>query len=207
MKKNWLSIVIVIVVLFLGFAVYTAIQRSTTGERVSFKFADQNGYVRLLNKDGVETARFYNDITLDLEKGSYMLVAESEDYAVENYGVNVEGTMEVKISYVFSGKRLEELLTQELADEFDEKLSVAYPMQMRDHIVTKRRLFGEANWAGVIVESRAGREDNIQSVYRVVFRKNGAEWNMMGRPELILTMDSHPNVPLGILEQINRLGV
>ena len=202
MSKKQVLIVVLIVILVGVCGIFWF----SNFKRVSFVFSGDKKDIVLV-KDDREVDHFSNDKSVWLRKGEYELNTKESDYAVMNSAFDVNKSAIINIDVIYSDRKLEELLTSEVKGKLDSIIYEKYPEQMRDFVVKEGKLFWHAEWYGVILETKTGQADGTSLPYRVVMSKNGGVWKMVGIPELVLTTNTHPNVPYEILSEINKLAL
>ena len=105
----------------------------------------------------------------------------------------------------FSDARLEEMMDNGARNELIDVIFTTYPVEMVGFEVRGMRLFGRGEWAGVVLETKKGQEDGTEITYGVVVKKTDGGWEIVGRPELVVTVYTHPEVPVEVLRMVNEL--
>jgi len=174
-------------------------------KRVQVEFVGSVRGVVILNSVGDEVVRVDENRAVWLRRGEYRIRAASGDYAVLGESFWVEEWMDLNVDVVFSSRRLDELLTSDVARSLEERIWEKYPEQRGDFVVVERRLFLRGDWYGVVLEE-SGISDDMATRFRVVMNRQDGVWRVVGDPEVILTVATHPDVPISVLREVNLLG-
>ena len=221
MSVRKLLVIIVLVGLLLGvgglvFWYFTAFQYVTISyqsgqEREVFLYQIPDGTDPHVATSGERDDLLINKVkqtqTIRTEKGGYILYApESETYAEYEQYFELGGEEKtILVSSILSPERLESLLKKEQAT-IVEKIMEAYPQAQNGYEIHRGNLHDLGQWYTTTIRQKlVGDEErfNYVDVYRVVLHKDNG-WSIAAGPKLTLSKLEYPDVPVYILQEINK---
>lgn len=152
-------------------------------------------------------ATFDHSKTISLKKGTYIAVSRPDnDYQKINqvFQVNNSGN-----KLVIDASYSKAKLARQLAAE-EQAISKAVETQITGldtYYFLKYEAYLDATWAGVILAPKDYQNIaiNKRDFLRVVLKKEKGVWVVKTNPEIVLGVPNYPDIPRGILDEINRI--
>jgi hypothetical protein len=144
--------------------------------------------------------------TILLKNGEYYYTATGDKFGKNKNIIVVDNsTKSFDINIGYSSSYMNKLL----ADEQSEILAViknAYPKIINDYEVIKGSLFGDnGEWYGAVIKKKSIYRNSAIDSYRVILQKTNNKWLMVHYPEMVATKYNFPDVPINVLNSINKL--
>lgn len=185
-------------------ALIAAVFYWTSLREVSFTLENTSS-VTVFNSDDKDIAKLQKDDTLRLRKGSYYVIPEGDNISADKITFKVEDSdLEVHVNPPFSDNYLHELLDEELPT-IKESITSKYPKESEGYVLDKAQLYGRGEWAGGLLAIDSPATGHQRDPYRIVLHKKDGEWQVVRRPEYILTASRYSEVPIEVLREINQI--
>lgn len=189
----------------IGYYIPSYIGYKNTFVDVSFSGTQNDVSVAIHNAFTDEKVASFSDTNaiLSLRPGTYYYVAMGDIYAETKVEFVVKGDdTQIKIDPAFSPGHLQAMLDRQTKDDIHSVLKSTYPDVLKKYTIEEGELYQQGQWYGTILSPIIDERD-IGDIYRVVLTKQGDSWKIINNPELILTTENYPNVPVDVLHGIN----
>lgn len=203
MKKNIITILIIIILIIVGVVTYNYIN---SFHNVSFYFEQNNSKVEIYNnKYKIINSFKSNTFNLSLEKGEYYYKVIGDKYSSVTYPFKViDKSEKINITPDYSDSYLALLLVNE-KDDILNNLNNTYSKIIDNYKISNERLFKRGEWFGATIDKKTN--NNFTDTYKVIFHKVNNKWEMVRYPEIVLTKYNYPDVPIEILNSLNDLSI
>ncbi len=84
-------------------------------------------------------------------------------------------------------------------------IATKYPSVFTEYALTHQTLYKKGEWAGGLLEPKVQDKREQKDPYRIVLRKQNDTWEVIRRPEYILTSSKYKDVPTDVLDAINLI--
>lgn len=140
---------------------------------------------------------------IKIEKGNYLLTTKATgDYRQLIQDISLgEKALNISAVPAFTDERLVSLLSSE-QDAVTKAIETTYAEHMQILQIKSGKLHGRGEWySGLLVPKTPGEFD----IYRFILKKVGGQWKLQTTPpELIISRQDYPQIPLDILRDLNR---
>lgn len=211
MKKNIFIIVPIVVLLIIGYYVYTYFQ-SFHAVNISLKQDDMTATLYPGGEDAEEAIKGNPIKTLSksevvpLHDGLYYIVPKSPKTVSEPILLKVAGKdTSVDVNPEYSESYLKQLL-KEKVEAIHAVIKKKYPSLMNNYVIQEGELYKRGVWYGTTLVKNDSNRGDLNDFYRIVLQKKGDSWEVVGDPALVLTATEYPTVPKDVLKYINQLG-
>lgn len=147
-----------------------------------------------------------NDTSTSLKEGEYYYLATGDDISVTQVPFSVTGDLTITVKPYYSLKKLNELAASE-SRSISAALAQKYPTTIKGFETNNLSLFQRGDWAGVVLSPVGMDVNNPEGYYRAVLHKVGGQWQVVGKPQLVLTLDNTPGVSRELLTSVNELSL
>lgn len=204
MKKKIIILVIALAVLvgLISLATYLL-----SFKNVSFLLDADVSILTIYSPDGKQE---FNKITssqvVRLQTGNYSLAPSGDKISTDKTLISITKDTEININPNYS----QAYLLSQLPSAETNILSVLkskYPTAMNSYSLQNGELFIKGEWYGGLLVNNESSFNNMKDLYRFIANKDESGWQIINYPELILTKKAYQNVPIDILNTINKLQI
>ena len=202
MKKQYLIIfVALLLLLFVGLGTNYLLSL----RKVSFSIADTTDAISIYTSEDVKKGEFSESGNLLLQTGEYYIVPEGENISNDKINFTVEDRdMTINIDPSYTDTFLSEELESELG-AIESAIAAKYPAIYSDYTLAQGVLYEQGQWFGGLLKPKVNDASEQKDPYRVVLQKKGTSWEIIRRPEYILTSSRYKEVPVEVLREINAI--
>lgn len=155
-------------------------------------------------EDDKEIRTIQNNETVSLSKGSYYIRPQGGNVKDDPVSFELaDQPVTLEVDPTFSKDYLDEQLKNEKS-AIDAALMKKYPQQLAQYTIGSGLLLEQGDWYGTTLTFKNDTEET-HDVYRVVLHKVNNNWEVVDKPQLILTHADFPDVPVTALRDINHL--
>lgn len=200
-KKILISLGILVIIALVVFGVSYLISL----RKASFVLHDDITRATIYRKDKQKVKDISSDSSMFLRKGTYYIIPEGENFSKDpiNFTVNNKDvTVEVNPSY--TNEYLSELLKDE-QPAIMTAITEKYPSLITGYTLNRGTLYKKGEWFGGLLQPKVTDPRDQRDPYRIVLHKNGDEWEVVRRPEYILTSSRYKEVPIDVLRAVNLI--
>lgn len=173
--------------------------------KVTFDIQSNVNNVIIYNSNDNEVNRISSSGDISLREGDYYVISEGEHLDTGKIHFTVEkNNKTVTINPSYSEGHLNDLLGNEIKD-IEAAISSRYPSLISEYTLERGSLYRHGDWFGGLLAPKVSDIRQQRDPYRVVLHKKDSEWQVIRRPEYILTSSRHSEVPIGVLRQINQI--
>lgn len=159
----------------------------------------------LYRADKQKIKHFTANNTILLQSGKYYIIPEGDHVSQEAINLTVSSNdMTIDIDPYYTKEYLNDLFTQE-------KLSIRaaitskYPLIITGYSLEQETLYKKGEWFGALLVPHISDPRDQRDSYRIVLHKKNGNWEVIRRPEYVLTSSKYPDIPTDILRSINKL--
>jgi len=150
---------------------------------------------------GVQLAQTAESTTISLQNGDYYAIPKGDNLVVDKIYFTVKDVdQRITIDPDYTTSYLEKQLTSSLSD-IQRSIDQSFPVVAPRYTLVSGQLYKKGDWFGGILAPKDATLDE----YKVIVRKNGTSWSVVGIPQIVLTSTTFPKVPTDVLTQTNRL--
>ena len=147
-----------------------------------------------------------NDSSIRLKEGAYYYIPSGDGVSNVQVPFIVAGDVALAVKPDYSASKLSELATTELG-AVQGALLQKYPRVIDGFEVNNLVLFQRGEWAGIILTPVGMDTSNPEGYYRAILHKVNSQWQVVGAPRIVLTLDNTPNVSRELLTSVNELSL
>ena len=147
-----------------------------------------------------------NDSSIRLKEGAYYYIPSGDGVSNVQVPFIVAGDVALAVKPDYSASKLSELATTELG-AVQGALLQKYPRVIDGFEVNNLVLFQRGEWAGIILTPVGMDTANPEGYYRAILHKVNSQWQVVGAPRIVLTLDNTPNVSRELLTSVNELSL
>lgn len=150
---------------------------------------------------GVQLAQTSASTTISLQNGDYYAIPKGNNLVTDKIYFTVKDVdQRITIDPDYTTSYLEKQLTSNLP-AIQRSIDQSFPVVAPRYTLTSSQLYKKGDWFGGILAP----QDTALDEYKVIVRKNGQKWEVVGIPQIVLTSTAFPKVPTDVLTQTNRL--
>lgn len=140
-----------------------------------------------------------------LTKGTYYAVPAGKNISDKpiNFTVKEKDTT-IVIDPAFADAYLKEQLKIE-RPSIVSAITSKYPSLIDSFTLTHETLYKRGDWLGGLLEPKVSDIRQQKDPYRIVLHKKDKEWQVVRRPEYILTSSRYEEVPIDVLRAVNSI--
>ncbi len=201
-KRLYISSAIIIIVL----ALLVSANFLLSFHKITFSLANDvtSATIYRSNKQKIKDITT-KDTTAFLKNGSYYLIPKGTNISQDAINFSVKkGSKTIAVNPSYSKEYLADLLKKEEAP-IETALTTKYPSVLAEYTLKQGNLYQHGDWFGGLLAPVVDDARDQKDPYRVVLHKQNGTWQVVRRPEYILTSAQYTNVPIGILRAINLL--
>lgn len=202
MKKNLsLAVIALLIITVLGLGINYLLSL----HKATFFLDDEVSAVSIYSSDDKEIKHLTGNGSVLLKNSKYYLVPEGDSVAKDKVFFTIEGeNKEITVQPAYSTDYLEAKLRDEIAS-INNTLKETYPSFVDGYTLKRPTLYGRGEWFGGLLAPKVSDSRDQRDYYRVVMSKRNDDWQVIRRPEYILSASRYNEVPHSILSDINRL--
>lgn len=200
-KKIFISIgiLVTIAVVALGVSYLLSLHK------VSFTLSKYVTGATIYKEDKQKVKQITSASHIMLTDGNYYVVPEGDHIATDKIDFTVDKKDKtVSIDPPYSKSYLEALLQKE-QPAINEAVHTKYPSLIDGYTLTRGQLYKQGEWFGGLLEPKVSDLREQKDPYRIVLHKQNGTWEVIRRPEYILTSSRYEEVPIDILRAINLI--
>lgn len=202
MKKSIIVIIISLIAIASSVAAYMYF---SSFRNVSFDIKQPNVTVEIFESEsGKSIKTITSSSSVSIRDGEYYYQTSGDRYESESEALIVTSDTSIIIDPAYSSEYLSSLLKPQ-EGSIHKLIRAAYPGVIGRFNIHDGKLFERGDWYGTILTEKVDDERQITDPYRVILKKNGETWEMLGSPEIVVNTSNQPEVPLDILRQVNDL--
>ena len=202
MKK---SLLIPIIIIFTALFVLLGANYLLSLREISYTLDSSVSEIKVYSSKEKEVGSLTKDNNLHLQDGKYYIIPQGENISKEKIPFTVEGEDKtITVHPAYTDQYLKELFKQEQS-AIELAISTKYPSLYPDYTLTNHTLFQRGEWFGGLLEPKVLDIRDERDPYRIVLHKKDGKWEVVRRPEYILTSSRYSEVPIEILRSINLL--
>lgn len=178
-------------------------------KQVSFDIKDPTTEITIYDREtGGEVAKAKNNDNIKLKIGSYHYTPHGErvDRSPVNFSVDDESEQTVTVDPAYSTEYLATLAKGQ-DSEIKKLMSSKYPAVMPKYNINRVELFNHGEVAGALLTPKGMDNNNPDAFYRAALRKKDGNWQLIGKPQVVLTKFNSPDVDMGVMEKINNMAL
>jgi hypothetical protein len=144
--------------------------------------------------------------TIRLKEGSYIYTPQGKDAntSVNSFTVTKNDTLTIAPAYSLEYRKK---LVPKIKPQLEDALRAQYPTAMASYQINNVTLMANADWAGVLLTSRTATDSNPGVIYRAIIKKKDSSWEVVSKPQVVLTVYNTPSVDRSLLQATNKLGL
>lgn len=205
MNKRWIFSGVLLVTI----AVCAIILMPFLAQNTRVNFAEDTlGTVSIVSEDRKYNIRnIHTGSTIKLPDGKYTYSFSNNDYTKEGLAFTKTASLKsIELTEPsYSKSKLSNILEGDKS-ALTRVLLTTLTNAPIPYVIRNISLYDKGEWAGAVVTPSEYDENNPQGLYRILLRKSGTSWSIVGSPQFVLTKYNIPNaVPLDILTAINLL--
>lgn len=200
---NKKALIITIASLVVAFAIIGILFYMQTFRTIHFDIKKENVKV-VIHKDDSTIVSFTADTDVKLQKGDYIYTTDGSNYAntPQSFTVGDDNTT-VTVNPPFSDAYRTKVLNAELP-AITKVLLKAYPILSTDFTIAEGDIYDDGTWYGTTLTQKPNSASEQGDMYRIVLKKEKADWVIKTKPELVLSARDYPNIPFEILSDLNK---
>lgn len=203
MKKKYIIIAsVLILLLFAGLGanyllslrkITFTLQNDVTGASV---YDSKDKEVKRFEKEGGSAL---------LRAGRYYAIPAGENISKDKINFTVDDKdSTITINPAYSSEYLAKLLKKEKS-AIEAAITKKYTSALSDYTLERGALYNHGEWFGGLLAPKVSHTRDRRDPYRIVLHKKDDSWEVVRRPEYILTASRYQEVPVDILRKINEL--
>lgn len=202
MKKR---IVITLSILLVAIASVVGANYLLSFHTVSFSLNTRVTGITVYGSDDKEIKKLSSSGEITVHEGNYYVIPDGENVASNKITFSVEKSdKDIVIDPPYSKEYLSAELTKELP-AINTALSAKYPTLIPNYTLKSGTLYGHGDWFGGLLAPKVNDIRDQRAPYRVVLNKKDGTWEVVRRPEYVLSASRYKEVPVDILRAINAI--
>lgn len=200
-KRLFITSFALLVILFAGLGVNYLL----SFHKVTFALKNDTNEITVFDSSDKEIKRLSSDGNILLQSGNYYVVPKGENLASDKIPFSVEKS---DLTVVVAPARTKEYLTNKLKEEIGAiKTAVAekYPTLINNYTLAQGALYEQGEWFGGLLKPKVADIRQQKDPYRIVLHKKDGKWEVIRRPEYVLTSSRYEEVPVEVLREINLI--
>lgn len=173
--------------------------------KVSFSLKNNTTSVTIYRSNKQKIKQITSGNHIFLTKGNYYAIPEGSNISKNQIDFSVTNKdMIVSINPDFSTDYLNSLLPKE-EPAVRAAITAKYPSVFASYTLAKETLYKQADWFGALLEPKVSDPRDQRDPYHIVLQKQNSTWQVIRRPEYILTSADYKDVPIDVLRAINLI--
>lgn len=173
--------------------------------KVSFVLQNGTTSATIYQSDKKKAGQVTPNGHLLLKKGDYYAIPDGSNIATTPVNFTVmERDLTVTINPDYSEAYLNTLLVGE-TPAITAAITTKYPSILATYTLDQSTLYKRGDWYGGLLLPKVKDIREQEDFYRIVLHKENDKWQVIRRPEYILTASQFTSVPTDILSAINSL--
>ncbi len=202
MKK---LLIISVSIVMMATAVFFGVSYLLSFRTVAFTLDDSVDSVSIYTSNDKEVGQLSSSGDISLQEGKYYVIPKGEMVAADKIAFTVEkGDTTITINPPYTKEYLNELLQDEIA-AIQAAVATKYPTLISGFTLKDGTLYGRGEWYGGLLAPKVSDRRDIRSPYRVVLHKKEGSWEVVRRPEYVLSASRYQEVPISILREVNAI--
>lgn len=206
MKK---IITISTLLIFFVIAVFTGYSYFASFSNVKFTFAKDVEEIKIYidsNDESGDTlvATLQSSGEVRVSNGNYYIAPSGNNIITDKISIKISGNTLVDIDPNYSSKYLSSLVDSE-SNAIINVINKSLSPTIESYDIEQIKLYGKANWAGALLVPKDVDTQNPSGIHRVVLKNETGSWQVVGSPQIVMTMYNTGDVPLDILKSVNDL--
>lgn len=211
MKKRLLILFFVLVV-FIGIGIFISnyINRQKNTLSINLSIPDESIFklYRLsessANQHALYEFKSSGQYKVDRNNYSYVLSFDNPDYKEQTGSISItDQKVDISLSRGgYSSDKLKELLATELPN-ITSAIKNKYPEQLKSYQIESAKLYQTGEWFGAKLVQKNSIE--FSDKYLIILKKENGIWQVVVTPNLTLSKDVYPDIPIEVLRDINIL--
>lgn len=145
--------------------------------------------------------------SLRLQEGDYYAMPSGEGLTTDKIGFTVtDQGAAITIDPPLTKEFLEDALAGE-ESAIEAAIASKYPDLYPLYTIESGTLYHHGEWYGGLLAPKVSDRRDRRDPYRIVLHKKDGNWEVVRRPEYVLTSSRYGEVPIDILRHINQLVV
>lgn len=168
-------------------------------------FTLQNGVTgaTIYRSNKQEVLRISSNGNILLKNGDYYLIPEGPNLSRDPIIFKVaDKDMAVSVNPPYSKEYLNGLLDKEKPAVIA-AITGKYPSVFTNYTLTRGALYRKGEWFGGLLKPNISDRREQKDPYRIVLQKKDGRWEVIRRPEYVLTSSKYKEVPVDILRTVN----
>lgn len=141
---------------------------------------------------------------INLQTGTYIVIPSGNKISNDKISIFIKEDTTIKINPDYSKYYLLSILNTEKNNILN-ILKQKYPDLIKNYSIKQAELFKKGQWFGGLLVNNQSNPNNIKDIFRFIAYKESDIWKIVNFPDLILTKKIYNNVPIEILNAINKL--
>jgi hypothetical protein len=142
---------------------------------------------------------------LSLREGEYYLIPSGENIASDKIAFTVgDSDSSIEVTPPYNRAYLDTLLQTELP-KIGSAVAAKYPTLISGYELQSGKLYERGEWYGGLLKPKVSDIRDQRDPYRIVLHKVDDRWEVVRRPEYILSSSRFDQVPIAILRDVNSL--
>jgi len=173
--------------------------------KVTFTLNQEVTAISVYNSKEKRVGRLASSGEISLQEGEYYAVPEGERLATDKITFTIEKSDKaITVNPPYEREYLDEAVKRELP-AIDAAITAKYPSLISGYTLKSGTLYGRGEWFGGLLAPKVPSPRSLKDPYRIVLHKKDGSWEVIRRPEYVLTSSRYNEVPVEILRQINTL--
>lgn len=173
--------------------------------KITFSVQKEVSGATVYRSNGQKVKYLEESGTVLLRTGEYYVTPEGENVSQDKINFTVTGG---DITVTIDPDYTKEYLAKLLVDErplIKTTITEKYPTLISGYVIQKETLYKKGEWLGALLVPKVENPRNQKTPYHIVLHKKDGKWEVIRRPEYVLTSSRYSEVPIDILRQINSL--
>ncbi|MGB2787472.1 MAG: hypothetical protein WBB94_03765 [Candidatus Saccharimonadaceae bacterium] len=206
MKK---LIIIFTAVIVLVTSVYFAYSYFASFSTVTFNLAEGVKEIKVYKNSDDETgdtvvATLQSSGEVRINNGNYYVTPSGDNIVNDNISIKITGNISIDIDPDYNSDYLTKLADIE-SGKIAEVINRSLTPAIENYDIEQVKVYNKADWAGVLLLPKDIDIQNPSGIHRVVLKKEGDSWIVVGLPQIVMTAYNTKNVPLDVLKSVNDL--
>jgi len=198
-------VILSIVIIIVGIAGVAAFAYFSSFHKVAITFSSDVSSVIVYKEGGDQIDSLSAARDISLQNGNYYIVPDGEKVSKDKVRFTVQDTdITLEVDPDYSTAYLNNLLESEQS-QINKAATEAFPTIATEYTIEDSTLYGHGEWFGALLIKNVTDERDIRDFYRILLHKEGGEWKVVNKPELVLTKAEFKNVPVDVITAINEL--
>lgn len=146
-----------------------------------------------------------DSLSIGFQNGDYCAEVDSTIYDTKPLCFTVNNKdVSLLVGLDYSKTKLSDLLLNEV-DAVQSVITQKYSDVVGNFNIGSGVLYGRGDWYATTLTQKVAHKSEQGDVYRVLLQKSDEKWNIVAYPQIVLSKYGYPNVPINILNDVNKL--